>query len=181
MKTQTEKILNVLRVIAWIGYVGSIALAVIAGIFTIYSFIFPDADFIKNIVISDAKLSFRTLKNDYLGRLIFYYILSLIKIYFVIKTWKLAKDALTNINVNHPFSSKTSVILEKIAHLVIILGVINFVIGQYVFVLDGLVTDHIKYNFSPDLTYIFGIGLIYLISQIFKRGVELQEENELTV
>jgi Protein of unknown function (DUF2975) len=181
MKTQTEKILNILRVIAWIGYVGSIVIAVIAGIFAIYSFIFPDADFNKNIFISDAKLPFRTLKNDYLGRLIFYYILSLIKIYFVIKIWKLAKDALTNININNPFSSKTSIIVEKIAYLMIIIGVLNFIIGQYVIALEGLITNHFKYSFSPDLTYLFGIGIIYLISQIFKRGVELQEENELTV
>lgn len=181
MKTQTEKILNILRVIAWIGYVGSILIAVIVGIFTIYSFIVPDANFTKNIDISDAKLSFRTLKNDFLGMLIFYYILSLIKIYFVIKIWKLAKDALTNININNPFSSKTSIIVEKIAYLMIVIGVINFIIGQYVIVLEGLITNHFKYSFSPDLTYLFGIGIIYLISQIFKRGVELQEENELTV
>ncbi|MFN3489676.1 MAG: DUF2975 domain-containing protein [Emticicia sp.] len=181
MKTQTEKILNVLRVIAWIGYIGSIALTIIGGIATIYFISFPDADFTKNVTISDAKLSFRTLKNDYLGRLIFYYILFLIKIYFVIKIWKLAKDALTNININNPFTSNTSIMIEKIAHLTIIIGVINFIIGQYTIALEGLVTDYFRYNFSPDLTYIFGIGIIYLISQIFKRGVELQEENELTV
>ncbi len=181
MKTQTEKILNILRVMAWIGYIGSIVLTVIVGIVTIYFFIFSDANFAKNITISDAKLSFRALKNDYLGRLIFYYILSLIKIYFVIKIWKLAKDALTNININNPFTSDTSIIIEKIAHLTIIIGVINFIIGQYVITLEGLITNHFKYSFSPDLTYIFGIGIIYLISQIFKRGVELQEENELTV
>lgn len=181
MKTQTEKILNVLRVIAWVGYVGSIALIIIGGIATIYFISFPDADFTKNVTISDAKLSFKTLKNGYLGRLIFYYILFLIKTYFVIKIWRLAKDALTNININNPFTSSTSIIIERIAHLTIIIGVINFIIGQYVIALEGLVTDHFKYNFSPDLTYIFGIGIIYLISQIFKRGVELQEENELTV
>jgi hypothetical protein len=181
MKTQTEKILNILRVIAWIGYVGSIVTIVIIGISTIYIFVFPDADFTKNITISDAKLSFRTLKNDYLGRLILYYILSLIKIYFVIKIWKLAKDAITNINFNHPFTSNTSIIIERIAHLTIIIGVINFIIVLSVFTLEALVTNHFKYNFSPDLTYIFGIGIIYLISQIFKRGVEIQEENELTV
>jgi hypothetical protein len=113
MKTQTEKILNVLRVIAWIGYISSIVTTVIAGIFAVYSFIFPDADFIKNITVSEAKLPFRTLKNDYLGRLIFFYIMYLIKIYFVIKIWKLAKDALTNININNPFSTKTSIIIEK--------------------------------------------------------------------
>ncbi len=79
MKTQTEKILNVLRVIAWIGYVGLIVITVVGGIFTIYLLISPNADFTKNIFISDAKLSFRTLKDDYLGRLIFYYILSFIK------------------------------------------------------------------------------------------------------
>jgi len=72
MKKQTEKILNVLRVIAWIGYIGSIVTIVIISIFTIYIFIFPDADFTKNVTISDAKLSFKTLKNDYLGRLILY-------------------------------------------------------------------------------------------------------------
>lgn len=181
MKTQTEKILNILRVIAWIGYVGWIVIAVSLGIFIIYSFIFPEADFTKNISITDAKLSFRTLKNDYLGRLIFYYILSLVKIYFVINIWKLAKDALTNININNPFTSITSIIVEKIAYLTIIIGIINFIIGQYVIALEGLITNHFKYSFSPDLTYLFGIGIIYLISQIFKRGVELQEENELTV
>lgn len=181
MKTQTEKILNVLRIIAWIGYIGSIALTIIGGIATIYFISFPDADFSKNVTISDAKLSFRTLKNDYLGRLIFYYILFLIKTYFVIKIWRLAKDALTNININNPFTSDTSIIIEKIAHLTIIIGVINFIIRQYVLDLEALITNHFKYNFSPDLTYIFGIGIIYLISQIFKRGVELQEENELTV
>lgn len=181
MKTQTEKILNVLKVIAWVGYVGSIALTIIGGIATIYFISFPDADFTKNVTISDAKLSFRALKNDYLGRLIFYYILFLIKTYFVIKIWKLAKNALTNINMNNPFTSNTSIIIEKIAHLTIIIGVINFIIRQYTIALEGLVTNHFKYNFSPDLTYIFGIGIIYLISQIFKRGVELQEENELTV
>lgn len=181
MKTQTEKILNILRVIAWIGYIGSIALAVITGIFIICSFIFPDSDFINYAYISDKELSFKILKNEYLGRLIFYYIMSLIKTYFVIRTWKLAKDALTNLNIDNPFSSKTSIIFEKIAYLMIVIGAINFIIEQYVITLEGLITNHIKYNFSPDLTYLFGIGIIYLFSQIFKRGVELQEENELTV
>ena len=181
MKTQTEKVLNILRVIAWIGYVGSIVLTVAVGIFILYLFISPNSDFTKNISISDARLSFNTLKNDFLGRLIFYYILSLIKIYFVIKTWKLAKDALINININNPFTSNTSIIIEKIAYLMILIGALNFIIGQYVFTLEALVTNHLKYNFSPDLSYIFGIGIVYLISQIFKRGVELQEENELTV
>jgi hypothetical protein len=181
MKTQTEKILNILRVIAWIGYVGSIVIAVMVGIFTIYSFIFPNSNFIKYTYVADTKISFKTLKNEYLGRLIFYYILSLIKIYFVIKIWKLAKDALTNLNINSPFSSKTSVIFERIVYLIIVIGVINFIIGQYVNTLEALITNHTKYNFSPDLTYLFGIGILYLFSQIFKRGVELQEENELTV
>jgi hypothetical protein len=181
MKTQTEKILNILRIIAWIGYVGSIALTIIGGIATIYLISFPDADFSKYVYITDAKISFRTLKNDHLEMLIFYYILSLIKIYFVINIWELSKDAHTNINLNNPFISEASIIIEKIAHLTIIIGVINFINGQYTIALEGLVTNHFKYNFSPDLNYIFGIGIIYLFSQIFKRGVELQEENELTV
>ena len=183
MKTQTEKTLNVLRMIAWIGYIGSISLTAIVSIATICFFIFPDADFIKNIKISEAKLSFITLRNDYMGRLIFFYILSLIKIYFVITIWKLAKDALININSNHPFSATISIILEKIAYVMIVIGVINFIINQYTITLEGLITNHFhyEYNLSPLLTYIFEIGIIYLIAQIFKRGVELQEENELTI
>lgn len=183
MKTQTEKTLNVLRMIAWIGYIGSISLTVIGSIATIYFFIFPDADFIKNIKITEAKLSFITLRNDYMGRLLFYYILSLIKIYFVINIWKLAKDALININTNHPFSATISIILEKIAYVMIVIGVINFIINQYTITLEGLITNHFhyEYNLSPLLTYIFEIGIIYLIAQIFKRGVELQEESELTI
>lgn len=34
---------------------------------------------------------------------------------------------------------------------------------------------------NTDDEYLFMAGIIYIISQIFKRGIELQEENQLTV
>jgi hypothetical protein len=182
MKTQTEKILNVLRIIAWIGYVGSIVVAIVIIGFSIALFFIPsNADFTKALFITDRKLPFLILKNEYLGRLVFYLILGLLKCYFVIKVWKLVKDTLTDLNIISPFSAKTAISIEKVAYLMIVISVVDFFTQQYVSTLEGLTTNHVKYNFSLDLTYIFVIGIVYLISQIFKRGIEIQEENDLTV
>jgi hypothetical protein len=179
MKTQTEKILNVLRIIAWIGYIGSIVVAIsIAGILVAYFFVSPNASFTENLFITDTKLRFDTLKNDYLG---WFIILSLLKYYFIIKTWKLVKDTITNLNIIRPFSAEISINIEKIAYLMIVISLVDFFTQQYVSLLEVLTTNQIKYNFSLDLTYIFVIGIVYLISQIFKRGIEIQEENDLTV
>ena len=181
MKTQTVKILNILRIIAWIGYIGTLVLLVLTTLITGYCFLFSDTDFAKKIFVSDAQLSFDTLKNNYLGRLIFYYVLSAIKIYFIIKVWQLAKNALTIINIDKPFTREISHIIEKIAFWMIVIGTMDFIINFFVMTLEMLVKNHHKINFSPDLTYLFGVGIIYFISQIFKRGVEIQAENELTV
>lgn len=182
MKTQTEKILNVLRIIAWIGYVGSIVVAIaIVGIFVAHFFVSPNAEFVKKFFVTDSKLSFTTLVNEYLGWFVFYLILSLLKYYFIIKTWKLVKDTITNLNIIRPFSAEISINIEKIAYLMIVISLVDFFTQQYVSLLEVLTTNQIKYNFSLDLTYIFVIGFVYLVSQIFKRGIELQEENDLTV
>ncbi len=182
MKTQTEKILNILRIIVRIGYVGSIIVAImIIGFSIAFIFLSPNTDFAKTLFITDKKLPFSTLKNEYSGWFMGYIILSLLKYYFVIKIWKLGKDTLTNLDIISPFSPKISINIEKTAYLMIIIGVANFIIQQYESVLEGLTTNHVKYNYSLDLTYIFGVGIVYLVSQIFKRGIEIQEENDLTV
>lgn len=35
--------------------------------------------------------------------------------------------------------------------------------------------------FDADGVYLLNAGIVYIIAQIFKRGVELQQENELTI
>ena len=52
-----SKILNVLRIIAWIGYIGSIALTIIGGIAAIYFISFPD-------VIEEAQKELDSIKTE---------------------------------------------------------------------------------------------------------------------
>jgi type IV secretory pathway TrbL component len=72
--------------------------------------------------------------------------------------------------------------IEKISYLIFgiwLLELFGTAYGRY---LQTLFTDiTVKFSLSSEFSYLFMSGIIYLISQIFKRGVELQEENELTV
>jgi hypothetical protein len=50
----------------------------------------------------------------------------------------------------------------------------------YVYYLSQATGIQLAANNTGD-EYLFIAGIVYVISQIFKRGIEIQEENQLTV
>ncbi|MCM0060487.1 MAG: DUF2975 domain-containing protein [Algoriphagus sp.] len=87
------------------------------------------------------------------------------------------------IDLIHPFS-------KEIAKLINTLSYIAFEIGFFLAMARGCTSWLIKRSFeleglqsylSGALEYFLVSALIFAISQVFKRGVEIQAENELTV
>lgn len=87
------------------------------------------------------------------------------------------------ININHPFSKKVSGLISEIASVAIQTGIL-------IIITAGTLQWLIKRGFEiPSMggytggafEYLFMGALIYAIAQVFKRGVEIQAENELTV
>lgn len=184
MKTQTEKILNVLRVIAWIGYVGWLIIFGILIIMTFFGFLNFDSEFAKwpKISIQGSEIILKIFREKYPIQFIAFVGLLILETYLVVKIWEVAKNALTDINLKQPFSYSTASMIEKISYLIFgiwLLELFGTAYGRYI---QTLFTDiTVKFSLSTEFSYLFMSGIIYLISQIFKRGVELQEENELTV
>ena len=69
--------------------------------------------------------------------------------------------------------------LEKIAYTLLLVWVAILLYNGQLKWLSKDVTGLQEMNLSTD--FIFYAGLVFIVSQIFKKGVEIQTENELTV
>jgi hypothetical protein len=181
---KTEKILNVLRIIAWIGYVGWLIIFGILIIMTFFGFLNFDSEFAKwpKISIQASEITLKIFQKKYPIQFIAFLGLVILETFLVLKIWEVAKNALTDINLKKPFSYATAAMIEKISFLIFsiwLLELVQTAYGRYIQTLFNDITE--KFSLSTEFSYLFISGIIYLISQIFKRGVELQEENELTV
>jgi hypothetical protein len=88
---------------------------------------------------------------------------------------------LTKLKLQTPFSMEVEKKLETIAYLslgVWITGSIFWAIYTYYLAQDTGI--QLSANNSGD-EYFFMAGIVYIISQVFKRGIEIEEENQLTV
>lgn len=89
----------------------------------------------------------------------------------------------TKINFNNPFNITTSKLLIKISYAALSTGVLALITNAYsmwLYKLDLL--NIISDPYQPASgEFLFLGAIIYIISQIFKKGTEIQSENELTV
>jgi hypothetical protein len=71
--------------------------------------------------------------------------------------------------------------LERIACLLLAVWIVSGIFWKiYIYYLSQATGIQLPANTSGD-EYLFMAGIIYIISQVFKRGIEIQEENDLTV
>jgi hypothetical protein len=95
--------------------------------------------------------------------------------------WFVVFDLLTKLKMQTPFSMEVEKKLERIAFLSLGVWVIGSVFwNMYVYYLQQSTDVKLPANSSLD-EYFFMAGMVYIISQIFKRGIEIEEENQLTV
>ncbi len=175
MKPKTEHILIVLKVIAWIAMIGY---AIEAGSKIIslgVSFVNPEAA--KNLYKG---LNFYELRQT--NQWVYVGIMTLIISILALKVevWRRLITLFDGLKLQSPFQMQIANQLEIIAFLLLDVWIFGMITSGY---LDWI-NKHYDFAYQSDYSngeYIFMAGIVYIISQIFKRGVELQEENELTV
>ena len=95
--------------------------------------------------------------------------------------WYVVFALLTRLKLQTPFSMEVEKRLERIAYLLFGVWLLSsFFWKIYIYYLDQSTGIKLPANNTGD-EYFFMAGIIYIISQIFKRGIEIQEENQLTV
>lgn len=174
MKTRTQSILSVVKIIALIGYIG----AIVAGLRIIIPFV---AGFVADNPSFDTGTGLDSLREThllpYISLMSFIIALAILKV----QIWESLREILQEINLNSPFSIKIASMLEKMSYLILAIGIIYMAGDGYAGYLSKTIDEVGKGFFKSDYQYLFSAGIVYVMAQIFKRGVEIQEENDLTV
>jgi len=176
MKTQSKTILEVIKYLALIGGIG---FSIECGS-QLISFIisFSNPEFAKKMYLANQGIfELRNLNLTY-----FYFTKSLVIVFAGLKAhiWYYLFDFLHKLKLKNPFTDEVATKIQNISYLLLSLWIMAE-IGNGYFNYVSKHTDIDLVNHFNHGEYFFMAGIVYIIAQIFKRGVELQEENELTV
>lgn len=178
MTKKDDFILKALNVVSWVIFIG---LCVEAGAL-IFNFIFtlfkPIAShgIYKGLNLSEL---YTNHFAHYVGLMSFVLSLAILKaylFYFVVQIF-------TKLNLGNPFNTEIAKLIEKIGFEAFVISIISIVAHQYTkgLMQDGLDVDSIESYWNDSSAFMMMAAILFIISQIFKKGIELQNENDLTV
>ena len=162
-----------MNVIAWIVFIG---LLIKAGtILFVYGLSFSDESVAENLFGGINLLDYRNHSFLQYSFIVLYkVVLFSIEAFIAFLVTKL----LSNLNLKAPFSTSSQKLLEKISYSVFCLWIVALLHNTHIQFIG------MKYNFSMELfssDFIFLAGILFIFAQIMKRGIEIQQENELTI
>jgi len=173
-KTNTDIILKVMHVVAWIAFIG---LMVKAGSFLFgYGF-----SIIKPLAAKTIGLEYNfysLYQHDFVEYSIIVLSLAIFE-GFRAYTAYLVVVALSKIKLTSPFTPEVSKILEKIAYFILLAWILAVLCNARVHYVAKSVTG-LEHKLIPQ-DFILMAGIVFVFSQIFKKGVEIQTENDLTI
>ena len=176
MKTQnkTQLILNIMNVLFWIVFIG-LCIQTGTAIYVFYSMITNgtnEVTYIGSNIFQKLNISL----TSFVPIALISIIISLLKTYISYIVIKIS----TKFDLAQPFTLYTSRLITKISHIALMVGIFQISIHSYY--LSLLPEEEVKNSIGNGKgEFLFLAGIIFIIAQIFKRGLELQSENELTI
>lgn len=178
MSKNNNFILSVLNVLSWIIFIG---LCVEAGAL-IFNFVFtlfkPIAtnNIYKGLNLSDL---YENHFPYYIGLMSFVIVISLLKAYL----FYLVVNIFMKLNLVKPFSSEIAKLIEKISYEALAIGIVSAVAHHYTkrLIHSGYEVNQIEEYWNDIAAFLMMAAILFVISQIFRKGIELQNENDLTV
>lgn len=167
-----------LSVVAWIIFIG---LSIEAGAL-IVNFIFSlyKPEVIQNLY---QKLDLSEMYNR--SKWAFFYMYSFILVISVLKAvlFYVVIKLTSKLNLLKPFSSFVSKQITLISYYTLSIGLLSFVARQTANNLmhKGYEIDRLHQFWADSQAFILMAAVIYIIATIFSKGVEIQNENDLTV
>lgn len=178
MSKQNNFVFIALHVIAWVIFVG---LSIEAGglivnfIFTVFK-----PEFVDKLY---QKLDLTTLYLQ--STAVFYSMCSFVIVIAVLKAilFYLLIELLLKLDLSKPFSQFVRRKILQISYYTFSIGLLSYIAGETARNLShhGYEVDKLEQFWVDSNAFILMAAVIYVIAQIFKRGIEIQSENELTV
>jgi len=174
MKTKTQRVLAIMHVVAWIIFVG---LCIETGAMLcsfIVSLVNPVA--VKHMYL-DLNLSGLDHYDHgaYITVVSFMICITAAKAFITYLTIKI----FMKINLANPFSDEVAALVQRISVVAFVTGLFAIIASSYS---DWLIKKGISIPFSWSAGEILLLaGVVFVIAQVFKRGMELQAENDLVI
>lgn len=178
MSKKNTFVFTALQIVAWIIFVG---LCIEAGGFIVnfvYSLYRPE--FVPNLYQKlDLTEMYNHSKRAFFSIYSFILIISILKAYLFYVVIML----LSKLNLSKPFNSHVAKQITKISYYALSIGLISYLAQQTAKDLThrGFETDILNQFWADGEAFILMAAVIYVIATIFSRGVEIQNENDLTV
>lgn len=178
MSKNSNFVFTVLHVVAWIIFVGLCIESGALIVNFVYSLFKPEivAYLYEKLDLSDM---YARSKWAYFGMYSFIMVISVLKaimFYIVIRM-------LMKLDLSKPFSSFVSEQISLISYFTFSIGILSYIARQTAKNLlhRGYEIDQLDRFWVDSQAFILMAAVIYVIATIFKKGIELQNEQDLTV
>jgi hypothetical protein len=177
MKTKTETILSISKILAFMGAIGYSILCGSQLTTLVASFVNPE--WAKHTY--EVNLKIFSIREQSTGFYVSAMCLNIAVSALKVLIWYVVYDLLSKLKLQTPFSMEVEKKLERISYMLLGVWIVSSIFWKiYIYYLSRDTGIQLPTVNSGD-EYLFMAGMIYIISQVFKRGIEIQEENQLTV
>ena len=174
MKTSTGAILKIMNVLAWLAFAGFCTKA--GALLISYGVSVHNPNAAKNLYMG---MNFSSVYQydfvEYTISLMMYVVVLILQAY----TAFLVTRVLGKIKLSNPFTIEISKRLENISYVILLTWVATVITNGHMAWLAKKIPGIVE-NVVPG-DYLLVAGIVFVFAQIFKKGVEIQSENELTV
>jgi hypothetical protein len=167
-----------LHIVVWVIFVGLCIEA--GGLIVNFIFSFYKPEFVQNLYQKlDLSEMYERSKWAFFSMYSFILVIAILKavlFYVVIRL-------VSKIDLSKPFNSFVSRQISQISYYTLSIGLLSYIARQSAknLVHCGFVTDNLNQFWTDSQAFILMAAVIYVIATIFKKGIDIQNENDLTV
>ena len=178
MSKRNNFVFTGLHIVAWGIFVGLCIEA--GGLIVNFVFSIYKPEFVKNLY---QKLDLSEMYNRsewaFFGMYTFILVVALLKAYL----FYIVVALMHKIDLSKPFNSFVSEQINKISYFTFSIGILSYIAQQAAKNIQhhGYAIDNLNKFWADSQAFILMAAVIYVIATIFKKGVEIQNENDLTV
>ncbi|MDY8135071.1 DUF2975 domain-containing protein [Aquimarina sp. 2201CG5-10] len=172
---KTKQVLSAMKIISWIIFLG-LCIKLGAILFSSAMGFWVNDEAIKNLYLGLDLSNLYTFSTTYYAM-----ILSLIISILAMKTYLfyLVIKIFSKIDFDRPFTLVIANLISRISYISLWTGLLSYFANRYS---DRLLKKGAVFKLDwGDSEFLFMAGIIFIIAFIFKRGIEIQSENELTI
>ena len=178
MSKSNNFVFEALHVVAWVIFVGLCIEA--GGLVVNFFFSLYRPEFVQNLYQKmDLSEMYHRSKWAFFSMYSFILVISILKAYL----FYIVIILLSKLDLSKPFNSFVSEQITQISYFTLSIGLLSYIARESATNLmhHGYEIDQLNQFWVDSQAFILMAAIVYVIATIFKKGIELQNENDLTV